>query len=37
MGTCKQGEYPLMVGKEAKKMKLETLNVRWKAVGTWSN
>ena len=25
MGTCKQGEYPLMVGKEAKKMKLETL------------
>jgi len=24
-GTCKQGEYPLMVGKEAKKMKLETL------------
>ena len=25
MGTCKQGEYPLMTGKEAKKMKLETL------------
>ena len=25
LGTCKQGEYPLMVGKEAKKMKLETL------------
>lgn len=25
VGTCKQGEYPLMVGKEAKKMKLETL------------
>ena len=25
IGTCKQGEYPLMVGKEAKKMKLETL------------
>ena len=24
-GTCKQGEYPLMVGKGAKKMKLETL------------
>ena len=24
-GTCKQGEYPLMKGKEAKKMKLETL------------
>ena len=25
LGTCKQGEYPLMTGKEAKKMKLETL------------
>jgi hypothetical protein len=25
MGTCKQGEYPLMTGKEAQKMKLETL------------
>ena len=25
IGTCKQGDYPLMVGKEAKKMKLETL------------
>ena len=25
VGKCKQGEYPLMVGKEAKKMKLETL------------
>ena len=25
LGSCKQGEYPLMVGKEAKKMKLETL------------
>ena len=25
IGTCKQGDYPLMVGKEAKKMKLEKL------------
>ena len=25
VGKCKQGDYPLMVGKEAKKMKLETL------------
>ena len=25
MGTCKQGEYPLMVGKQANRMKLETL------------
>ena len=25
LGTYKQGEYPLMVGKESKKMKLETL------------
>ena len=25
LGSCKQGEYPLMTGKEAKKMKLETL------------
>ena len=25
LGTCEQGKYPLMTGKEAKKMKLETL------------
>ena len=25
IGTCKQGDYTLMLGKEAKKMKLETL------------